>query len=112
MSISFDDESLDAVPQKVFRKLMDDTFSADEQEKVLREFLTPIFDNIVATCEEFDMPYDEELTRRSQNLPTKSKTKLRPNLEPTTVRRPIPYAMTNPSSSPNPKRPIVIFSMR
>ena len=32
-----------------------------EQERVLREFLAPIFDDVVGTREEFDMPSDEEI---------------------------------------------------
>ena len=52
-------EKLDAVPQKDFKKLMDDTFSADEQEKALRDFLAPVFDEVVSTRERFELPSDE-----------------------------------------------------
>lgn len=61
-------EKLDAVSQKDFKKLMDDTFSADKQEKVLRDFLAPVFDEVVSTRERFELPSDEVINEALLSL--------------------------------------------
>ena len=54
-------EALDGIEQKEFKKLMDDTFSADEQEKAIRAFLAPMIDEIVAKREKFAIPSGDKV---------------------------------------------------
>ena len=52
-------EKLNAVPQKDFRKLMDSVFTSDGREECIRGFLEPIFDDVIARREKFELPSDE-----------------------------------------------------
>lgn len=61
-------KKLDEVPQKDFKKLMDDTFSADEQEKAIRGFLSPMYDEVVSMRERFEPPSDDEMMKAFEGL--------------------------------------------
>lgn len=49
-------ERLNAVPQKDFGKLMDSVFSSERQEECIRRFLEPIFDDVIARREKYELP--------------------------------------------------------
>lgn len=52
-------ERLNAVPRKDFGKLMDSVFSSEGQEECIRRFLEPIFDDVIARREKYELPPDE-----------------------------------------------------
>ncbi len=56
-------DELNNVKTEEFKRLIEETFPAENQEEVLRNFLTPKFEAIVSQREHFACPSDEQLTK-------------------------------------------------
>ena len=52
---------LDKIEQKEFKKLFTALQKADEQEKVIRDFITQHFDAVISEREKFILPSGEEI---------------------------------------------------
>ena len=52
---------LDKIEQKEFKKLFTTLQKADEQEKIIRDFITPHFDAVISEREQFVLPTGDEI---------------------------------------------------
>ena len=52
---------LDKIEQKEFKKLFTTLQKADEQEKNIRDFITPHFDAVISEREQFMLPTGDEI---------------------------------------------------